>query len=86
VVLKDSDSAVPPTPELALPPIPIIKPLFTILTVSPVAPPVVENPGVAVELDHRYTPEFIVMVMSDFPAIYPEMLDKERTTFAPLKA
>jgi hypothetical protein len=91
VVLNDKDSAVPPTepvPEAfaPAPPIPIIKPLFTILTVSPVAPPVNAKPGVPVEVEYRYIPEFIVMVMSDLPDTYPEMLDIVRAALAVVEA
>jgi hypothetical protein len=44
-------------------------PLFTSEMVSPEVPPERVKPETVMELDHRYTPELTVMVMSDLPAI-----------------
>jgi hypothetical protein len=69
-----------PEDPAALPPIPMMKPLLTTVRVSPVVPPVMVNPGVAVEEDHRYIPLLIVTVMSDEPGLYP--LNEERLSVA----
>jgi hypothetical protein len=58
-----------------------MNPLFTILTVSPVVPPVNVRPGVDVLSDQRYTPLFTVTVISLCPARYPEIAVTSNVAF-----
>jgi hypothetical protein len=88
VALNDRLKAGPPavgatllTPPPA-PPCPIINPLLTMVSVSPVVPPVKPNPALPVDVAYKYTPELTVIVISETPAIYPLIPDRFNDAFA----
>jgi hypothetical protein len=57
----------------AVPPHPIMYPLLTSITESPLVPPVMVKPALVVAVAYKYTPLLTVIVMFECPARYPEM-------------